>query len=326
MAYKRTDLAIEQAELCREQAQQESQIEGVTVEETDKDGIKITRVKVENEAGSKALAKPVGTYVTLETEHLSYEDKEQYAALCAALKAELAALAQVDRQKPVLVVGLGNRNITADALGPKTVEQMLVTRHLFEHMPEAVGEDTASVCAIAPGVLGLTGIETMEIVKGVTEHVKPGLVIVIDALAARKVERINTTVQLSDTGISPGSGVGNNRKELSRATLGVDVLAIGVPTVVDAVTMANDTLDITLSAIRSQAGESAAIFKLIDQLSEEEKYGLVQEALMPSIGEMVLTPKEVDLAMDRISKVVANGLNLMLQEGMTLDEIESFAL
>lgn len=163
----------------------------------------------------------------------------------------------VDRSRTVLVVGLGNRNITADALGPKTVEQMLVTRHLFEHMPEVVGTDTASVCAIAPGVLGITGIETMEIVKGVAEHVKPGLIIVIDALAARKVERINTTIQISDTGISPGSGVGNNRKELSRATLGADVIEIGVPTVVDAVTMANDTLDITLSTIRAQAGEGA---------------------------------------------------------------------
>ena len=241
-------------------------------------------------------------------------------AMCGALKDELSKLAAVDRSRPVLVVGLGNRNITADALGPKTVEQMLVTRHLFEHMPEVVGTDTAS------GVLGITGIETMEIVKGVAEHVKPGLIIVIDALAARKVERINTTIQISDTGISPGSGVGNNRKELSRATLGADVIAIGVPTVVDAVTMANDTLDITLSTIRAQAGEGAAILQLLEQLSPQEKYGLLQEALAPTIGDMVLTPKEVDLAMDKISKVVANGLNLTLQQGMSLEEIESFAL
>ena len=326
MTYKRTDLAVEQTELCREEAQKETKIEGVSVQEEDRDGIRITRVTVENEAGSKALSKPVGTYITLETEHLSYEDKEQYMAMCGALKDELSKLAAVDRSRPVLVVGLGNRNITADALGPKTVEQMLVTRHLFEHMPEVVGTDTASVCAIAPGVLGITGIETMEIVKGVAEHVKPGLIIVIDALAARKVGRINTTIQISDTGISPGSGVGNNRKELSRATLGADVIAIGVPTVVDAVTMANDTLDITLSTIRAQAGEGAAILQLLEQLSPQEKYGLLQEALAPTIGDMVLTPKEVDLAMDKISKVVANGLNLTLQQGMSLEEIESFAL
>lgn len=326
MQFKRTDLALEQTELCREEAQQDKGIDGVSVQEEDKDGIKITRVVIENETGSQALGKPVGTYVTLETEHLSYEDKEQYGAACTILKEEFSRLVTVDRTKPALIVGLGNRNITADALGPKAVEQMLVTRHLFEHMPDVVDENTASVCAIAPGVLGITGIETMEIVRGVVEHVKPGLVVVIDALAARKVERINTTVQLSDTGISPGSGVGNNRKELSKSTLGVDVIALGVPTVVDAVTMANETLDITLSAIRAQAGESAAIFKLIDALAPEEKYALIQEALMPTIGEMVLTPKEVDLAMDKISKVVANGLNLALQDGMTIEEIESFAL
>lgn len=324
MNYRRTDLALEQTEIQREQSPKSS-IEGVSVKEENQNGIRITRVKVENEAGAAALSKPMGTYVTLESEQLSYTDKEQYRSLCGALKTELSAMIKADMTRPVLVVGLGNRNITADALGPKTVEQMLVTRHLMENMPR-LSPGAASVCAIAPGVLGITGIETMEIVKGVAERIQPGLIVAVDALAARRTERINTTVQISDTGISPGSGVGNNRKELSRATLGTDVIAIGVPTVVDALTMANDMLESVLSAVRTGAEEGTAVLQMIDGFSFEERYELFKETVCPSVSDMVLTPKEVDLAMDRISKVIANGLNLALQEGITLDEIESFAL
>jgi len=226
----------------------------------------------------------------------------------------------------VLVVGLGNRNISADALGPKVVEQMLVTRHLFEHMPQISDSFASSVCALAPGVLGITGIETMEIVKGVTERVKPGLVIAVDALAARKIQRINTTIQISDTGINPGSGVGNNRKALCRDTLGVDVVAIGVPTVVDAVTMTNDTFDMTLDAIKNSGECTQGILSVIDKLSDEEKYALIGQVLMPTVGDMVLTVKEIDMAMNKISKIIAGGVNTFLQREMTFDQIESFTL
>ncbi len=326
MIYKRTDLALEMAQMHREKNANISTIDGVEAEEKRNDDIKITRVKITNENGEKALMKPVGTYITIETDELDYKSRETYESVCRALKEELAQVTEVDLTKPVMVVGLGNRRITADALGPKCVEQMLVTRHLFEHMPEVVDEDTASVCAIAPGVLGITGIETLEIVKGVCERVKPGLVIVVDALAARKAERINTTIQISDAGIAPGSGVGNNRKELSKYTLGCDVVAIGVPTVVDALTMANDTLDTTIDEIKKGARGDTGIFKILDKLAPEERYELLKETLAPSMGDMVLTPKEVDLAMDKISKVVANGINIFLQEGMSIGEIESFAL
>ena len=326
MTYKRTDLALEQTEMCRENMPDKSEIDGIQIDEENCDGVKITRVKVLDENGAKKISKPVGNYVTLEADTLDYSCKQDYANMCRTLKKELGLLLKVDLSKPVLVVGLGNRNITADALGPKVVEQMLVTRHLFEHMPSVAGEFASSVCALAPGVLGITGIETMEIVKGVADRVHPGLVIAVDALAARKIQRINTTIQISDTGINPGSGVGNNRKALCRDTLGVDVVAIGVPTVVDAVTMTNDTLDMTIDAIKNSAECGSGIFSVLDKLCDEEKYALIQQVLMPTVGDMVLTVKEIDMAMNKISKIIAGGVNTFLQNEMTIEEIESFTL
>lgn len=322
MNYKRTDLAIEENERLCETA--ESVIEGIKSEESEKDGIKITKVTIEGKEASKNMSKPEGTYVTLEYKGLSYSDRDEYENLCRALKETLEQMTNFDIKKPVLVIGLGNRNITADSLGPKSIEQIFVTRHLFENLPEAVDENTASVCAAAPGVLGLTGIETVEIVKGIAERVKPGLIIVIDSLAARKSSRINATIQIADSGISPGSGVGNNRKELSRATLGADVIAIGVPTVVDATTLANDTVDIVVENMKRSGqldGKDDSLKTAIDK-----QYSFVREVLASEMGNMVLTPKEVDLAMDKISKVVANGVNLFLQKDMSLGDIESFAL
>lgn len=326
MTYKRTDLALEETEKFLENAMQKNIANAVKIIEQTKGDIKITRVEILNEEGAKQLTKPIGTYVTLESETLNYMDNSQREDLCLAIKEQLEKIVKIDLSKPVLVVGLGNRNITADALGPKAVEQMLVTRHLFENMREVVGEDTASVCALAPGVLGITGIETMEIVKGVCQRVKPGLVIAIDALAARKIERINTTIQISNTGINPGSGVGNNRKALNRETLGVDVIALGVPTVVDAVTFSNDALDITIDAIKRSSKEAKGVLEMLCELKDEEKYALLDEVLSDSVGEMVLTVKEVDLVMNKISKVIAGGINTFLQKGMGLEQIESLTV
>jgi len=326
MTYKRTDLALEETEMHRENTGKQGDIDGIKITEKNDNGIKITRVEVLDENGSKIISKPIGNYVTLEADTLDYINKEDYENMCKALKRELSHIIDVDLSKPVLVVGLGNRNITADALGPKVVEQMLVTRHLFEQMPSIADSFASSVCALAPGVLGITGIETMEIVKGVTERVNPGLIIAVDALAARKIQRINTTIQISDTGINPGSGVGNNRKAICRDTLGVPVIAIGVPTVVDAVTMTNDTLDMTLDAIKNSGECSAGILSIIDKLDDEEKYALIQQVLMPTVGDMVLTVKQIDMTISKISKIIAGGVNTFLQKEMTFDQIESFTL
>jgi spore protease len=200
----------------------------------------------------------------------------------------------------------------------------MVTRHLLEYVPEQVDKGVRPVCAVAPGVLGITGIETGEIVRGIIDRVKPNYVIAIDALASRRMDRVNTTIQIADTGISPGSGVGNKRMELSRATLGIPVIAIGVPTVVDAATMANDTLDLVLDSMIEQAPKGTEFYNMMKGIDRDEKYGMIQEVLEPYIGNLIVTPKEIDEVVRKISKVIANGLNIALHQGITLDDVNRY--
>jgi len=225
----RTDLALESAELYWETA--EEAIGGVEWEEGGDSEIRITRVSIQSEEGERALGKKQGNYITIEMPSLMESDPSVQKRASRYLSEELSAMAGQSRL--TLVAGLGNSEITPDSLGPKVIPRLVVTRHLFTNFPEAV-EHLAPVCALAPGVLGVTGIETGEIIKGVAERVKPDLVIVVDALASRKTERVSTTIQIADTGISPGSGVGNKRKAINKETVGVPVIAIGVPMVVDA--------------------------------------------------------------------------------------------
>ena len=252
----RTDLTLEAHELLREKSVKEQEgredIPGVEVESDGDEEIKITRVRVTSRTGEISIGKPMGSYITLEVPGLRENDRDLYEDTCRALARELTRIMKLDDKTLTLVVGLGNWNVTPDALGPKVVSNMMVTRHLLEYLPDQVDEGVRPVCAVAPGVLGITGIETGEIVRGIVDRIRPDYVIAIDALASRKLERVNTTIQIADTGISPGSGVGNRRMELSRDTLGIPVLAIGVPTVVDAATMANDTIDMVLDSMIEQ--------------------------------------------------------------------------
>ena len=203
----------------------------------------------------------------------------------------------------ILVVGLGNDHITPDALGPYTVDRLMVTHHMKKHMPEQLDKGIRSVCAIAPGVLGTTGMETVDIVKGVVDELKPDVVIAVDALASRSLSRMGSTIQIANTGISPGAGVGNRRDGLNEHTLGVKVIAVGVPTVVDAATVAIDSIDM---AVKSE--DTAAI----------------KEQLYDNMGTLMVTPKNIDLIIERASKTVANGINLALHENMTFSQIEEY--
>ena len=232
----RTDLASERRDLYQKANNIENQIDGIESEQEDvNENIKIERVKITNENGEKAIGKPVGTYVTIDIKKLKIAQEDEIQKASEALTNELRKLIDVhiDKQGEILVVGLGNIYVTPDSLGPKVINEIDVTRHLINYLPQYVEEGTRMVSAIAPGVLGTTGIETVEILKGVVDNIKPKLIIVIDALASRSIERISSTVQLSDTGIVPGAGVGNTRSEISQKTLGVPVIAIGIPTVVD---------------------------------------------------------------------------------------------
>ena len=324
----RTDLTLEAHELLRERAvkEQEAQqdIPGVEVENDGDERIKITRVRVTSRTGEIAIGKPMGNYITLEVPGLKENDRDLYEDTCRALARELTGIMKLDDKTLTLVVGLGNLNVTPDALGPKVVSNMMVTRHLLEYLPDQVDEGVRPVCAVAPGVLGITGIETGEIVKGIVDRIRPDYVIALDALAARKLERVNTTIQIADTGIAPGSGVGNKRMELSEDTLGVPVLAIGIPTVVDAATMANDTIDMVLDSLIEQAQQGTDFYNMMKNIDRNEKYSLIREVLEPYAGNLIVTPKEIDDVIRRVSKVVANGLNIALHQGIGLDDVDRY--
>ena len=232
----RTDLALERRDLYRRANNIANEVDGLeTQEEVIGENIKITRVKILNEQGEQAIGKKRGNYITIDIKDLKIAGEEEIQKASEAVTKELKVLINhlIGNQEDILVVGLGNLYVTPDALGPKVIQDIDITRHILIYMPEALAPNTRPVSAVSPGVLGTTGIETLEILKGIVDNVHPKLVIVIDALASRSIERISSTVQISDTGIVPGAGVGNQRKELTTDTLGIPVIAIGVPTVVD---------------------------------------------------------------------------------------------
>ena len=199
--------------------------------------------------------------------------------------------------------------MTPDALGPKVVQDIDVTRHILQYMPEALDKNTRPVSAISPGVLGTTGIETLEILKGIVDNIKPKLLIIIDALASRSIERISSTVQIADTGIIPGAGVGNTRKELSIETLGIPVVAIGIPTVVEAATIAADSLDLFIQKVQEQAKSN----DFLNQLQEEDKYEMIKGVLAPNDYNFIVTPKEIDELIENMKDIVARGINFATQ-------------
>ncbi len=325
----RTDLALEAREILREEAMKSKEgwqgdPKGVVVENAGDEQIKISRVRVVSSEGEQAIGKPMGNYITIEVPGLREEDQDLFEDTCRVLADELSSLINLGEKSTVFIVGLGNWNVTPDALGPKVVSSVMVTRHLVQYVPEQIDQSVRPVCAVAPGVLGITGIETGEVVKGIVEKVRPDLIIAIDALASRKMNRVSTTIQIADTGISPGSGVGNRRMELSRETMGVPVIAIGVPTVVDAATMANDTIDLVLDSMIKQAPQGSDFYKMLADIDPEEKYQLIREVLEPYIGNLIVTPKEIDDIIDRISKVIANGLNIALHRGITPRDVNRY--
>lgn len=303
----RTDLAIESsAMLARKPGEG---IDGVKIHNYKKETVSVTRVEIENEEGAEKIGKPIGNYVTIECEELRDANEEALEVSKEVLKEELSALADISDDSITMIVGLGNRFVTPDALGPNVTDEIYVTRHLFSEMPEKISDDLRSVCALSPGVLGITGIETVEIIKGVAERVKPDLIIAIDALASRSMSRISTTIQLADTGITPGSGIGNKRMAINEETLGVKVIAIGVPTVVDAATVANDALELMLGVINENAPKDSDIAKGLKFLNDENRYSLIQKVLFPYVGNLIVTPKEVDSIIKGVSKVISESIN-----------------
>jgi len=315
----RTDLAIELHEFLTETA---GEISGVTVDARKEKDIKITQVAVKTKEAEQKIGKPMGDYITIETPDLRYVDKTVYEKILKAISSELVTLLKgTNKNKPVLIIGLGNRSITSDALGPGVIDRLMITRHLFRYAPDAVSDNLGSVCAIAPGVLGITGIETEEIIAGVCEKVNPCAVICIDALAARSIDRVTRTIQICNTGIAPGAGVGNNRKEISESTLGVPVIAIGVPTVVDAATITNDTLNHVIQELILKNDDNSPFFKMLKNMDEDARYALLHSSVSRAMPYFMTTPKEIDILIRKASEVVANGINFALHKNITFEDI-----
>lgn len=312
----RTDLALEQKERFESD---NVEVPGVVLEEEYDEELEIrtTRVVIQTEKGAKTMGKPVGTYITLEAPNLAVPDEDYHREVSKEIAQILKELIQGEKEEyNVLVIGLGNRLVTPDALGPDVADNLVVTRHIIKEYGKYAmgGEKVHTVSAIVPGVMGQTGMETLEIVKGVVEETKPDFAIAIDALAARNSKRLNRTIQLTDTGINPGSGVGNHRNALTEDTLGIPVIAIGVPTVVDAATIVNDTMENLLAAL-----ETSEMLKgvgvVLQGYNATEKYELIKELISPHLNGMFVTPKDIDETVKRISYTISEALNMLFANG-----------
>ncbi|TBL75417.1 GPR endopeptidase [Paenibacillus thalictri] len=320
------DLALDARDLASRASGNQS-IPGVDASEQDENGIKITVIDITSDEGAKAMGKLPGHYVTVEVPALRQKDSDLQDRVATKLAQEFELFLQklgISKTAKVLIIGLGNWNVTPDALGPIVVENVMVTRHYFELMPDQVSAGYRAVSAIAPGVLGTTGIESSEIVQGIVEKSRPDLVIAIDALASRSLERVNTTIQIADTGIHPGSGIGNKRKGLTKETLGVPVIAIGVPTVVYASTIVNSVIDMMHKHFKQQTANTGQILGMLDQLQDSERLELVKEVLNPVGHDLLVTPKEIDQFIEDIGNIIASGLNAALHEAIDVDNVAAY--
>lgn len=320
----RTDLALEDKERFESD---HVEVQGVSLEEKydEEREIKVTTVKIETENGAKIMGKPVGTYITMEAPNMAVPDEDYHEEISKELAMFLERFIKADKEDySVLVVGLGNRKVTPDALGPYVVDNLNITRHIVkEYGKYAMGEENVRlISAIVPGVMAQTGMETVEIIKGIVRETKPDLMIAVDALAARSSKRLNRTIQISDTGINPGSGVGNHRNAITEETVGIPVIAIGVPTVVDAATIVNDTMENLIAALESSE-TLRGVGVVMQGYNAAEKYELVKELISPHLNGLFVTPKDIDETVKRISYTISEALNMLFSEGHAHNQEES---
>lgn len=302
--YARTDLALE----LREDIEDEQPIEGVKIytKISNDSDIRETIIEVTDEQGERTLGKPVGTYITLESDMLRRSDEGIHEPFVHALHRHLKKM--VGKARKILVVGLGNRAVTPDALGPYVVDNLYITRHL---LAEGIVDNVRELSAISPGVMAQTGIETQLILKSLCHEVKPDVVIAVDALAAREPSRLNSTIQICDTGISPGAGVGNNRGKLNQETLGIKVIAIGVPTVIAVPSIVYQSVEGMINTLvhHSENDTEGGKKKFEMEFTDEEKYEIACELVEPALASMFVTPKNIDEAVKRVSYTISEAIN-----------------
>ena len=335
----RTDLVLDELDVINDDT--------IKIDKTKIDDITVTDVLVKDEY-QNILKKKKGRYITIEYEDVT--DFNNRNKVINVFKNELKKIINdsgINEIDECLVIGLGNEKSTPDALGPKTIDNIIVTKHLFEIKRNSVDDGFRCVSAYNPGVMGVTGIETSELIKSLILTIKPKFIIVVDALAASKVSRVNKTIQMTDSGIHPGSGIGNSRKEISKEVLGIPVIAIGIPTVVDAVTIVSDTIEYMTKhfsymenyinnpaqklAIKKpnylkkevkelNINEKKKYIGLLGELNEEERHSLIYEVLSPINYNLMVTPKEVDYVIDKLSIVLSSGINSVLHKKVNLEK------
>lgn len=312
------DLAIEAHDIVR--GELGTEIPGAVVDRHKFPNAAVTTVKVVEERAAQMMGKPVGTYITIEAPAIRDNNRIAQKEVAEILAQQLSSLFSLPDNANILIVGLGNWQATPDSLGPKVVEQTIVTRHLYRYAPEELKGGMRSVSAMAPGVLGITGIESAEIIKGVVENIQPELIIAIDALAAGSVDRIGTTIQIADTGVSPGSGIGNKRTGINRETMGVLTIAIGVPTVVNAAIIAQITIERFLEKLQT----NPMLNKVQQSVMPDYTQGVINDILSPFGGNLMVTPKEVDSLILDTSKIVAGGISMALHPAISAEEYSMY--
>ena len=309
------DLAVEAHALLRGDTQQE--IPGVTESKENFENAEVTTVVIQNPAAAQMMGKAPGTYITIDAAGLRESDPIVHDSIAEVLAEKLSGILSIQRIPPnahVLLVGLGNWAATPDALGPKVISRVFVTRHLHKYIPDQIGPGIRPVSALSPGVMGITGIETAEIIRGTVEKIAPACVIAIDSLAASSVERICSTIQIADSGINPGSGVGNLRQALDRNSLGIPVIAIGIPTVVNADIIMYEAFNNLCSSVPGMSG----------QITDATLQQTVDNILTPFGGHLSVTPKEIDSLINNASRCVATALNQSLHQDITSENANLF--
>lgn len=301
----RTDLALESQERLQKK---QGLIKGVRFHEEERgNGVLVSTVIIETENAAKAMGRPRGTYVTIEAPQMAEEEEENHRDISLELAKTIRQMMPEKEELSVLVVGLGNREVTPDALGPRVVDNLFITRHIMNEFGRYAfkDEDVVKVSGIVPGVMAQTGMECVEILRGVVKETSPDFVITVDALAARNVKRLGRTIQLTDTGITPGSGIGNHRNAINASSIGVPVISLGVPTVVDAATIVSDAMTTLIEAMSLSD---------LKELDERERQELARELLSPQLNGLFVTPKNIDDSIKSLSFLISEGLNAALCE------------
>ena len=301
----RTDLALERRDIYRKAKNLEDEIPGIKYNVENIGKTKITRVEITSKEGEEALNKKIGNYITIDVNKINNLLEEENQKIVELLSNEIEKIVDkhIGKSEDILVVGLGNLYSTPDSLGSKVVKKIEITRHIKKYMPQYIDKNARAISAVAPGVLGMTGIETWEFLKGIVDNVKPKLILAIDSLCSRSVNRISKSIQLSDTGIVPGGGVGNARIELTKESLGIPVIALGIPTCVDVATITEDGINLWIDKLEEKENIDTKI------LEENNNYESIKEALLPSDLNFIVTPKEIDELIENMTEIVSVGIN-----------------